>query len=128
MILPAKSILIGFPYQILSITIAIIFRIHFSYIDIDDNADNLKMANNLRKRWEERKKAFNQSYMTQCHLCDEYLYLPIPANGTAYEHWIYYNETKAQYVLGHISSIGKFVFCLQYLCPLYKLNETNVFA
>ena len=127
MIQPAKSILIGFPYQILSITIAIIFRIHFSYNDISQS-DTDKMANNLGKRWEERNRVFSRSYMSECRLCDEYLYLPIPANGTTYEHRIFYDETKAQYVLGHSSSIGEFVFCLQYLCPLYKLNETNVFA
>ena len=108
LILPAKSILIGFPYQISSITIAIIFRIHFSYIN---TADTNKMANNLGKRWEEMNGTFKQSYMTECHFCDEYLYLPIRANGTAYEFHIFYEGTQHGYRLGFNSWIGESVFC-----------------
>lgn len=79
------------------------FRIHFSYTD---TADTEKMALYLGKRWEMNETAFKRSYMSECRLCDEYLYLPIKNNGTTFEHQIFrgYADYKMRF------ATGRFVF------------------
>ena len=82
------------------------------------------MANNLGKRWEERDGAFKRSYMTECHLCDEYLYLPVPIknNARTFRHIIYIENDGRKYRVGQPKGGFGFVFCQKYLRTYHKLR------
>ena len=82
------------------------------------------MANNLGKRWEERFGVFKRSYMKECHLCDEYLYLPVPIknNARTFRHIIYTVNDGRKYHVGHPTGGFRFVFCQKYLRTYHKLR------
>ena len=90
------------------------FRIHFSYTD---TANTEKMARYLGERWEKNETAFKRSYMSECHLCDEYLYLPIPIKNDAhtFRHIIFFDNAELKYRVGQPEGNFRFVFCRKYL-------------